>query len=214
MKISSVNIGKARSIRADGSPRKTGIFKLAVDGPVIIGAAGLPGDDICATQHHGGPDQAVYIYGQTDYDWWAQELGREMTPGLFGENLTVTELESSRFSVGDRLTIGGVVLEITAPRIPCATFAAKMGDTRFVKRFRQAERPGFYCRVVEGGPVEAGDGIQYNPISGPTVTVLELFRDYYEPDLTESAIRRFLDAPIAIRARAHKQRQLDSLRVD
>jgi MOSC domain-containing protein YiiM len=211
MRIISVNIGKARSIRADGNSKTTGIFKLPVDAPLIAGTEGLPGDDICSTEHHGGPDQAIYIYGQADYDWWARELGREMTPGLFGENVTVTELESTRCNVGDRLVIGDVVLEVTSPRIPCATFAAKMEDTKFIKRFRHAERPGFYCRVIRPGPIKAGDEVRYEPTTTPTVSILEIFRDYYEPELTETAIRRFLDAPIAIRARAHKERQLDEI---
>jgi hypothetical protein len=36
-------------------------------------------------------------------------------------------------------------------------------------------------------------------------------RDYYEPELTEAAIRRYFDAPIAIRLREEKQEQLDKL---
>lgn len=211
MKIISVNIGKARSIRADGNPKKTGIYKLPVDGPLEVGSEGLPGDDICATQYHGGPDQAIYIYGQGDYDWWARELGREMTPGLFGENLTVTELESAGCHVGDRFIIGDVVLEITSPRIPCATFAAKMEDSTFIKRFRHAERPGVYCRVIRPGTIEAGNEVLLERTTAPTVSIREFFRDYYEPELTERAVRRFLDAPISIRARSYKVAQLDKI---
>lgn len=211
MKVLGVNIGKARPIRTDEDSRMTGIFKTSVEGPVVIESSGFPGDDICATQHHGGPDQAVYVYGQPDYDWWAAQLGRELPPGMFGENLTVTDLESAQCNVGDRLIIGDVILEITAPRIPCSTFATKMEDTRFIKKFRHAERPGFYCRVIKSGSIRAGNEIAYESTTRPTVSVLDMFRDYYEPELTETAIRRFLDAPIAARSRAHKQRQLDAL---
>ena len=78
---------------------------------------------------------------------WAKDV----VPGTFGENLTISELESAKFNIGDMLHIGDVTLQVTAPRIPCSTFAARMGDPHWAKKFRQAERPGLYCRVFEGG---------------------------------------------------------------
>lgn len=60
--------------------------------------------------------------------WWSFEKGQTLLPGTFGENLTISELESASFCVGDRLKVGAVTLEITAPRIPCATLAARMCD--------------------------------------------------------------------------------------
>ena len=67
---------------------------------------------------------------------------QELAPGTFGENLTISELESAPLAIGDRLHISGVILEVTAPRIPCWKLAQRMGDPGFVKRFRAAERPG------------------------------------------------------------------------
>ncbi len=68
------------------------------------GELGLEGDFIANQKHHGGPDQAVYIYGQADYDFWAEALGQPVEPGLFGENLTISGLESGNFNIGDYLT--------------------------------------------------------------------------------------------------------------
>ena len=101
-----------------------------------------------------------------------------------------------------------MILEVTAPRIPCWKLAQRMGDPGFVKRFRAAERPGVYCRVVREGRIQAGDPVTLEPYAGEPVTVVEVFRDYYEPDRDPAAIRRFLAAPIAIRARTDKERQL------
>ncbi len=180
-------------------------------GPVRITAAGIPGDAIVSTRHHGGPDQAVYVYGGADYAWWTAELGRELAPGTFGENLTISDLETAALAVGDRLRIGGVTLEVTAPRIPCGTFARRMGDPGFVARFRIAERPGAYCRVIREGTIQAGDPAALEPYAGDPVTMAEVLRDYYEPDRDPTAIRRFLAAPIAIRARKEKEQQLREL---
>ena len=84
----------------------TGIDKRPTDGPVEIGRLGLSGDTIWSKKHHGGPDQAVYVYGEDDYDWWAKELGRPLDPGTFGENLTVAGLATGAAIVGDRLHVG------------------------------------------------------------------------------------------------------------
>ena len=158
-------------------------------------------DFICDKLNPGGPDQAVYVYGGGDYAWWARELGRELEPGTFGENLTISELESAGFTIGDRLQLGGVILEVSAPRIPCSTLAARMADPKFVKKYRHAERPGLYCRVIQPGTVQAGAEVTVEKYMGESLTVLEMFRYYYEKDKTEEVLRRHLKAPISIRSR-------------
>jgi MOSC domain-containing protein YiiM len=211
MKLTSVNIGQERPIRDAKGSGKTGIYKVPVEHPVLVTEQGLAGDFICDKRHHGGVDQAVYIYGARDYDWWFTRLGEPLSSGTFGENLTIGDLESARFSIGDCLHIGAVVLEVTAPRIPCATLAARMNDPAFVKSFRQAERPGLYCRVIQPGYVQAGDLVTVEPYTGQTVTVIEMFREYYAPDHREETIRRYLNAPIAIRARQEKEQALSEI---
>ena len=114
-------------------------------------------------------------------------------------------------SVGDRLLVGEVILEVTAPRQPCNTLAARMGDPYFVKRYRAAERPGLYCRVIKAGWIQAGDRVNLVPYTGETVSILEMFRDYYESELCETTLHRYLAAPIAVRARREKEAQLQRL---
>ncbi|MBT3189461.1 MAG: hypothetical protein HN736_12080 [Anaerolineae bacterium] len=70
MKLISVNIGKAGTVQRKLYKEKTGIFKIPTNKSVEIGRSGLEGDVIMSKKHHGGVDQAVYIYGDTDYDWW------------------------------------------------------------------------------------------------------------------------------------------------
>jgi MOSC domain-containing protein YiiM len=208
MHILSINIGTVRTIGNANVSGQTGIYKLPVAGPVQVTAAGLADDVIADTRNHGGPDQAVYVYGGADYAWWTAELGRELTPGTFGENLTISDLESAPLAIGDRLQVGGVILEVTAPRIPCWKLAQRMGDPGFVKRFRAAERPGFYCRVVRAGELRTGEPVTMTPYAGERVTVAEVFRDYYEPARDPATIRRFLAAPLAVRARLQKEQEL------
>lgn len=200
MQLVSVNLGQERALKNGKPSGKTGIYKLPTPEAVQIGREGLSGDFICDMQNHGGADQAVYIFGLPDYAWWSKELDLELAPGTFGENLTISGLESAPVSIGDYLHVGEVTLQVTAPRIPCATLAARMGDPGFVKRFRYGERPGLYCRVLREGSVRVGDKVRLEAYRGETVTALEMFRNWYEPIDDEDWIRRYRAAPIAVRA--------------
>ena len=211
MQLESVNLGQEQILQNKGRVERTGIFKFPAGGPVRVTTLGLEGDTILSKKHHGGPDQAVYVYGGTDYAWWSEELKKEMAPGMFGENLTISDLESAQFNVGDTLQVGEVTLQVTAPRIPCETFAARMEDPKWVKRFRHAERPGLYCRVLQEGFVKAGDPVSIENYSGETISVLEMFRDFYDSNKSEETLRRHLNAPIAIRARRDLEKELRKL---
>jgi MOSC domain-containing protein YiiM len=192
MEIVSVNIGKA--VPFDNPVGSTGIFKTPQNGPVTVGPYGCEGDDVCDLDNHGGLDQAVYMYGLPDYAFWARELAREMTPGLFGENLTISGLASQDILVGDRFEIGELVLEATAPRIPCVTFGVRMGEGGWVKRFHAANRPGVYGRVLQAGVVEAGMPVHHIRYAGEPIPLIELMYDYKAP--SAERMRRLMQAPI------------------
>ncbi len=198
MQLISVNVGTetpmSTVVKRQG---KTGIFKYSVSDAVQIGELGLANDVICDTENHGGVDQAVYVYGTADYDWWATELGHALEPGTFGENLTISDFASGDARIGDRLRMGAVLLEVTSPRIPCATFAYRMDDPQWIKQFRKAERPGLYCRVIETGAIQVGDAVTLEPYQGETILALEMFRSFYEPDLRDADyLRRAVGAPM------------------
>jgi len=207
MRLDSVNLGHEQILQHKDRLERTGIFKRPVEGPVRITRLGLEGDVIMSQKHHGGPDQAVYIYGGADYAWWVNELGTEILPGTFGDNLTISDLESSHFHIGDAIHVGEVILQVSAPRIPCATFAARMGDPYWIKRFRSAARPGLYCRVIAEGFVKAGDPVLVEKYGGETISIPEMFRDYYVRNKSEAIIRRQLNAPIAIRDRQQLEKE-------
>jgi MOSC domain-containing protein YiiM len=211
MNLISLNIGQKRTQQRKDHIETTGIYKFPVHEPVEIKPLGIEEDVICDKKNHGGPDQAVYVYGAADYEWWSTELGTEIVPGTFGENLTISELESAQFNIGDYIHIGEVILQVTAPRIPCGTFATRMDDPQWVKRFRQAERPGLYCRVIREGILKAGDPVSVERYMGETISILDMFRDYYDKNKSEETLHRHLNAPIAIRDRRDLEKELQKL---
>src|SRR4051794_36474600 len=149
--------------RQDVKPVKTGIDKWPATGPVAVRRLGVRGDTICDTVHHGGEDQAVYAYAEEDADWWQHELAGQirvrLRPGAFGENLTTRGVDVTGAVIGERWRIGSTILQVSAPRIPCSTFAAFWGVDRLIKRFIDAGRPGAYLRVLTEGELSAGDPI-------------------------------------------------------
>jgi len=211
MRLLSINLGKAELLPGAKDPYLSGIAKRPVQGPVRISTEAVAGDVVCDGRYHGGPDQAVYLYGAADYAWWETALGRSLAPGSFGENLTLSDWESAGVAVGDRFYIGEIILEVTSPRVPCATLSRHMGDSTFLKKFRHAERPGVYCRVLCEGDAQAGDEVRYEPMPGETLGILELYRDAFSPAKDAATLRRHLAAPLAIRLRLPKEEALSAL---
>jgi len=141
----------------------TAIDKRPVAGAVRIGRYGARADVQADRKHHGGLEKALYAYSDEDAAFWEGELGRELPPGWFGENLRVAGMDVNAAVIGERWRIGDTVqVEVTMPRTPCQTFARWLGGPEqkgWVKRFSQERRLGPYLRVVRTGTVRAGDEI-------------------------------------------------------
>jgi MOSC domain-containing protein YiiM len=180
-RVHSVNVGRPT---AGIIKRLTGIDKhptSAIEvfdpGPKGSGASGVGGDAVVNLKHHGGTNQAVYAVAREELDWWSIDLGRELSPGAFGENLTTTGFDVDASVVGEQWRVGGsVVLTVTAPRVPCATFTAHMGSRGWLRAFTGRGRTGAYLAVTQPGTNRPGDEIQVVWRPGHGVTVPDVFR--------------------------------------
>lgn len=183
--VVSVNIGSPIPLPAKAGT--SGIDKRPAPGPVRVevpgyAGPGLAGDTVCDTDHHGGPDRAVYAYAREDLDHFEADLG-PLHDGVFGENLTVRDIDVTGAELGERWRVGAVLLQVTVPRVPCRTFAAWLRRDGWVKTFTAAARPGAYLRVLEPGDLRAGDPVTVEHRPGHGVTVGTAFRALLtEPD--------------------------------
>lgn len=163
-RLGSVNVGAPRAVRRTSG--LSGIDKRPVAGPARVtspdaGHSGVDGDPIFDTASHGGPSQAVYAFAREDLDWWEGRLGRALPNGTFGENLTTIGVDITSALLGERWQVGpDVVLAVTSPRTPCATFAVWMNEQGWLKAFTARGRPGAYLRVLAPGEVREGDAIE------------------------------------------------------
>ncbi|MEH3053806.1 MAG: MOSC domain-containing protein [Patulibacter minatonensis] len=191
--VRTVNVGERKVIgERRGRPWRSGIDKRPVDGRRAIGDDAVAGDTVVDLTVHGGAEKAVYAYAFEDTAWWSEQMGRELWEGAFGENLTFEGLSCTESVIGSRLRVGTALLEVSQPRLPCATLAKFHGDPKLVKRFALARRPGMYFRIVEPGDVGAGDRAELvdEPTHGVTIALV------YEVLLHDHALAaRVLEAP-------------------
>jgi MOSC domain-containing protein YiiM len=212
-RVLSVNLARVQPNPYKGL-KITGIEKIGTAEPVEVRApgpkhgglgSGLIGDEIGDRQHHGGDDQAVYAYAREDLDFWQEHLGRDLASGSFGENLTTLDLDVNGARIGERWRIGDMLeLQVTDPRIPCATFRGWIDERGWLKTFTAAAIPGAYLRVVTPGVVQTGDPITVTHRPDHDVTIALVFRAMTREPALLPRLLAASDLPSGTRAMAEQ----------
>jgi MOSC domain-containing protein YiiM len=194
--VQSVNLGQIRDLEWRDKTHRTGFIKEPVTGAAALTDFGFEDDRQADLTVHGGPDKAVYAYPAEHYPFWEEVLERELSPGAFGENLTVTGLLEEEVEIGDRLKIGRVELVVTQPRLPCTKMEARFERSDMIKRFTKEQRTGFYLRVRKAGSIAAGAEIKR--VAGSragSVSVADVFRLLTGQSSDQAARERALASP-------------------
>ncbi|MBZ7927265.1 MOSC domain-containing protein (plasmid) [Ensifer adhaerens] len=199
LRVLAVCLGQAET--RPGKKTKTGINKHPTNKSVFVGFEGLDGDAVCNRKFHGGPEQAVYIEGDVSRLWWQKTLKIPIDHGQFGENLCIEGLDNQIVTVGDRFTAGDLVMEVTAPRMPCRVLFDKMGDAGFPRLYRNAARPGFYCRIIQPGLITAGTLARYVPYGGERISMPEMM-SHHGQRVSPELIARYQRVPVHAKLRA------------
>jgi MOSC domain-containing protein YiiM len=190
MKLVSVNCGLPRQVVWHGMIVTTGIYKDPIKGRIAVRKLNLDGDRQADLKVHGGADKAVYCYPVEHYDYWRSELpGRELSPGMFGENFTFDGLFEDAVNIGDRFSIGSAEVMVTQPRLPCYKLGIRFQSDDMVKRFLASRRTGFYLAVTREGEVGAGDEIRMighcaNSVPLPWIARLYVTKKYSAEDIS------------------------------
>ena len=145
-----VTPGTARVIAVNISARK-GVSKENVTRGLLKEGYGLIGDA------HADPDshRQVSLLAMESIDVM-RDLGLEVGPGDFAENITVDGMDLHQLPVGTRLAIGDeVLLEVSQIGKECHTACA---IRRQVGQCIMPEE-GVFARVLRGGQVRPGDDV-------------------------------------------------------
>ncbi|MBX7448788.1 MOSC domain-containing protein [Mycolicibacterium sp. 3033] len=192
----SVNVGLPRDVSWNERTVFTGAWKDPVSGPRRIRRLNIDGDGQGDLGGHGGENRAVLVYQLESYRHWAREFGRDdLVPGLLGENLTVEGLPDDEVCIGDRYRVGDAVLEVTQPRVTCYRAGMRIGEPRMAALLVAHRRPGFYCRVITEGDVEAGHEIVKIADGPEQMTVAEIDALLYLPGHPRDGLARALRIP-------------------
>ena len=157
MKVISVNTGEKRTIEYKGKMIETGMYKFPVDN-IFLGKEDVENDAVIDRRYHGGIDQAVYAYSENYYEYWKELYPNlEWEYGMFGENLTITNLEETKIHIGDVYKLGETLLEVTKPRKPCVKLGIRFGTQKVLKQFWNTTKSGIYFKVLQTGNVTVND---------------------------------------------------------
>lgn len=115
----------------------------------VIAGQGVEGD-----AHFGGEKQ-VSLLADESIDK-ARRAGIDLSPGDFGENLTVEGIDLLSIGIGQRLQIGDALLQISEIGKVCAT-PCSIG-----RRLGECIMPteGVFAKVLRGGRIASGDQIE------------------------------------------------------
>ena len=105
MRIISLNVGLPSAQRYEGREVITGGAKKPVP-RAVLRFGNFEGDGQADLVNHGGLEKTVCVYPFDHYPYWNRQLGRDLKPGAFSENLTISGAIETEVCVGDVLQIG------------------------------------------------------------------------------------------------------------
>ncbi len=189
MKIISTNIGKQKTIVWNSKNITTGIFKTSVEYPIYLGKENVKGDEVSNRDVHGGEYKACYLFSENEYAYWKNlypNLNWEW--GMFGENLTVSNLDETKLIIGDIYKIGEALVQITQSREPCFKFGVKFGTQNILKQFIDHGFSGTYVRVLKEGFVKTGDTLSLVEKASNSLSISQFFNLLYSKEKDQNLL--------------------------
>ncbi|MBN2715066.1 MAG: MOSC domain-containing protein [Deltaproteobacteria bacterium] len=170
-----------------------GTAKQAVS-DVTISATGIAGD-----VHAGNWHRQISLLPNERIRAFEAELGRPLTPGAFGENVTTEELDFSTIAIGDTLMLGSAAVEVTQIGKTCHDNGCAI--------FAEAGKCimptyGLFCRVLTPGIAKPGDSVFHvsRPLKALVITLSDRasrgdFADRSGPLIVEMLNAHFVNTP-------------------
>jgi MOSC domain-containing protein YiiM len=157
LKVISINIASPEYISLEGGSKKhkSGIFKTPVSEPIFLDYLGFEGDGVGDLKIHGGRDKAICAYCVEHLPFWSKKLQREISPGSFGENLSLLGMPETDINIGDIFDIGSAQVQVSQPRQPCHKLNKVFNDQTMACSVKKSGFSGYYFRVLKTGVVES-----------------------------------------------------------
>ncbi|WP_421919203.1 MOSC domain-containing protein [Marinifilum sp.] len=199
MKVVSTNKGKLVEINYHGKMVKTGMFKYPVDEGICLGKEDVRGDTVIDRKYHGGLDKACYLYSTKHYVFWKNRFpDLDWEFGMFGENLSISDLDEGTVRIGDVYEIGECLVQVTQPRQPCFKLNYRFNCDSMVKEFIDAGFPGVYIRVLQEGIIYSGNKLILRERNADSLSVSDVYQMLYAVNKDTILLQKALnDAALA-----------------
>jgi len=141
-----------------GKTWQTGIFKREQTDFITVTKNGVLNDVVVDIRYHGGEHLAVYGFSKKHYSFFQKYYQNiSFYNGIFGENLTIDDLDETTLKIGDTFQIGSAILQISQPRLPCKTLNAVFKSNKMIQLFLNSTYSGVYFRVLMEGEIYKND---------------------------------------------------------
>jgi MOSC domain-containing protein YiiM len=156
IKLVSLNIALPEKCNLNSESKKklTGFFKKPVDRKIFLDEMGFRGDGVGDSRIHGGKDLAICSYFVDHFSYWLEVLQRELKPGAFGENLSLSGTNEKQINIGDIFRIGEAEIEVSQPRQPCHKLNKVFELQAMACKVQKTGYTGCYFRVKKTGWVK------------------------------------------------------------
>lgn len=208
--VEAISTGKIEDLNYSSKrPMRSALNKTPFRGSMWLSLTGFTQDEQ-EYKDHGGPDKAVCLFSKSNYQMWQDDVAELPTYAMFGENLTVANLDEREAYFGNQYQLGDAIIEISEIREPCWKIQAKYQIPDLVKRMSTSGKTGFYFRVIQEGYVSCDDHLKLIKTADKDtqLSVYELNDVYYNDRKNASRLSYALQNPYLTSKRKEKLQRL------
>lgn len=208
--VEAISTGKIEDLNYSSKrPMRSALNKVPFTGSMWLSLTGFTQDEQ-EYKDHGGPDKAVCLFSKSNYAMWQDDVVELPTYAMFGENLTVANLDEREAYFGNQYQLGDAIIEISEIREPCWKIQAKYQIPDLVKRMSTTGKTGFYFRVIKEGNVSDNDHLKLIKTAekDTQLSVYELNDVYYNDRKNASRLSYALQNPYLTNKRKEKLQRL------
>ncbi|MBF7024770.1 MOSC domain-containing protein [Staphylococcus kloosii] len=208
--VEAISTGKIEDLNYSSKrPMRSALNKTPFSGSMWLSLTGFTQDEQ-EYKDHGGPDKAVCLFSKSNYKMWQDDVVELPTYAMFGENLTVANLDEREAYFGNQYQLGDAIIEVSEIREPCWKIQAKYQIPDLVKRMSTSGKTGFYFRVIKEGYVSCDDHLKLIKTADKDtqLSVYELNDVYYNDRKNASRLSYALQNPYLTSKRKEKLQRL------
>ncbi len=207
--IDEIRVGKPKKLFS--ATIKTAINKQPIE-KTQINNTGLVGD-AQAEDFHNHKDRAVLQFDSNHYIELKSTFPKSnkyLVNGGFGENFVVKGMNEHNMCIGDIVSVGTAILEVSQPRQPCFKLNHRFNEPSISRHAQNSSKTGWFYRVLTEGDITIGDKIEVIERPHPDWTVAKVQHYLYQ----ETGNKRITEQLARLKPLGHEVKGVFSKRLE